>query len=249
MLKEERYQHIMDELQIRNRILLTDVAAKLEVSEDTIRRDLKELHDLGKLKRVHGGAIARSFNPFSFHREEIYDHPNKALIAQKAVSLLKNGQAYLITGGTTNLELVNLIPKEMHCTFFTPSLPVAMQLSQLPAVETILIGGRIVHDAQIATGEEAWNLLGRIKVDLCFLGAGHLDAAFGLSEFDRDVVELKRAMIKASKKVALLTLSAKLNSTQRYQVCGLDAVHVLATELHPDDPRLDKFRRPGLEIL
>lgn len=249
MLKEERHKHILDELNIRNRILLTDIASKLDVSDDTIRRDLKELHDLGKLKKVHGGAVAKSFNPFSFHQEEIYDHPNKALIAQKALPLLKNGQTILITGGTTNLEFVSMLPQDLSCSFFTPSLHIALQLSQFRNIETILIGGRIAHDARIATGGEALNLLNRIKTDLCFLGTGHLDIDFGLSEFDWDIVELKQAMMRAANKVVSLTLSVKLNSSQRYKVCDLKSIHTLITELDPGDAHLKNFHEQGLEII
>lgn len=249
MLKDERHQHILDELNIRNRILLTDIALQLDVSEDTIRRDLKELHDDGKLKKVHGGAIAKSFNPFSFHEEEIYDRANKVVIAEKALTLLKDGQANIITGGTTNLELISLIPKNLSCTFFTPSLHAAMQLSQFPNIDTILIGGKISPDAMVATGGEALNLLSRLHVDLCFLGTGHLDAAFGLSEFDWEIVELKQAIIRASRKVVSLTLSAKINSIQRYKVSDLNSIHTLITELNPADKKLEKFVKLGLEVM
>ncbi|MDJ1470852.1 DeoR/GlpR family DNA-binding transcription regulator [Xanthocytophaga flava] len=249
MLKEERHQHILSELNIRNRILLTDIAQKLQVSEDTIRRDLKELHEEGKLKKVHGGAVAKSFNPFSFREEEIYDRANKLLIAEKACTLIKDGQAILITGGTTNLELISLLPKNLRCTFFTPSLPVAMQLAQFPTIETILIGGKLSPDAMVTTGGEAFNLLNRLKVDLCFLGTGHLDVNFGLSEFDWEIVELKQALIRSSCKIISLTLSAKINSIQRYKVCDLSAIHMLITELDPFDEKLTPFRMSGLTIL
>lgn len=249
MLKEERHQHILDELNIRNRILLTDIALKLEVSEDTVRRDLKELHDEGKLKKVHGGAVAKSFNPFSFHEEEIYDRANKVVIAEKGLSLIKDGQSILITGGTTNLEFISLLPRTISCTFFTPSLHAAMQLAQFPNIETILIGGKISTDAMVTTGGEALNLLNRLRVDVCFLGTGHLDADFGLSEFDWEVVELKQALIRASRKVISLTLAAKTNSIQRYKVCELNAIHTLVTELDPGDRKLEKFRKRALEIL
>lgn len=249
MLKEERHVHILKELDIRNRILLTDIAAKLNVSDDTIRRDLKELHDAGRLKKVHGGAVSKSFNPFTFHEEGIYDRLNKVVISQKALSLIKDGQTILITGGTTNLEFISLLPPALDCTFFTPSLPAAMQLAQFPNIETILIGGRLSSDAQIATGGEALNLLSRIKVDLCFLGTGHLDADFGLSEFDWEIVELKRAVLKASRKTVSLTLSEKLNSIQRYKVADLSAIHTLVTELDPSDPKLSAFRKHVQEIL
>jgi DeoR family fructose operon transcriptional repressor len=248
MLKEERHQHILNELAIRNRILLTDIALKLDVSEDTIRRDLKELHDEGKLKKVHGGAVAKSFNPFRFHEEEIYDLANKVIIAEKALPYIKDGQTILITGGTTNLELIGLLPKTLACTFFTPSLHAAMQLAQFPNIETVLVGGKIATDAMVTTGGEALNLLNRLRADLCFLGTGYLDSDFGLSEFDWEVVELKQALIRSSRKVISLTLSAKINSIQRYKVCELNAIHTLITELDPADKKLEKFHKHGLEI-
>lgn len=249
MLKETRHDYILNEVRIRNRVLLSDIAKHLQVSEDTIRRDLKELDKQGKLKKVHGGAIAKSFTPFSFHQDEIYDHDKKSIIGSKALPFLKDGQLILITGGTTNLEFVSLIPEKIHLTFFTPSILIAMQLSKHPTVETILIGGRISKDAQVTLGTEAINTLNQINADVCFLGMGHLDANFGLSEFDREVVQLKQAMVRNSKKTVLLTLSAKLNSIQRYKICDTTAIHTLITELDPSDPSLDQYRNKGIEII
>lgn len=249
MLKEERHDHILNEVRLRNRVLLTDLAVRLNVSEDTVRRDLKELHAFGKLKKVHGGAIANSFTPFSFHQEEIYDHANKATIATKALPLIKNGQVILITGGTTNLEFINQLPGHIELTFFTPSLQIALQLSRHKNIDTILIGGKVSRDAQVTLGANALNTLAQIRADLCFLGTGHLDSNFGLSEFDWEVVQLKQAMILASKKVISLTLSAKLNSSQRYKICNIEKIHTLVTELDPQDKVLKSFRSHGLEIL
>ena len=249
MLKETRHDYILNEVRIRNRVLLSDLAQHLEVSEDTVRRDLKNLHDQGKLKKVHGGAVARSFVPFSLHQEEIYDHANKEIIAHKALPLLTNGQVILITGGTTNLEFVSLIPEGMHLTFFTPSLQIAMQLSQYEHIETILIGGKVSRHSQVTLGAEALKTLEHLTADLCFLGTGHLHAENGLSEFDWEVVQLKRAMIRSSKKIISLTISAKLNSTQRYRVCNTRDIHTLVTELNPQNEILKDFRKSGIEIL
>ncbi len=249
MLKEERHDFILNEVRIRNRVLLSDLAARLEVSEDTVRRDLTELHLLGKLKKVHGGAVAKSFTPFSFRQEEIYDHQNKQIIARKAARLLTHDMVVLITGGTTNLEFVTQLPEEIHLTYLTPSLQVAMQLGQLPHVDTILLGGKVAKDAQVTFGMDALRILSQTRADICFLGTGHLDPVNGVSEFDWEVVQLKKAMINSSRKIVLLTLSAKLNSTQRYQICGVNQIHTLITELHPQDPALADFRAVGLEII
>jgi DeoR/GlpR family transcriptional regulator of sugar metabolism len=249
MLKEERHQKILSELNIRNRILLGDFAKNLRVSEDTVRRDLKELHDLGKLKKVHGGAVAKSFHPFTYQREEVYDRPNKEIIAAKAAALIQPGAVVLITGGTTNLELIAHLPTTLHATFFTPSLQVATQLAQLTSIESILIGGKVSRDAQIALGADALNTLSQIRADICFVGTGHLDPHLGLSEFDWEVVQLKRAIIRSSKKVISLTLSAKLGSTQRYQVCAIQSISTLVTELDPTHPALHPYRQEGIEII
>jgi DeoR/GlpR family transcriptional regulator of sugar metabolism len=249
MLKEERHDFILNEVRIRNRVLLSDLARQLNVSEDTVRRDLTELHNQGKLKKVHGGAVAKSFTPFSFHQEEIYDHQNKQIIARKAARLLKKDMVVLITGGTTNLELVTQIPEDLHLTFFTPSLQVAMQLGQLPHVDTILLGGKVATDAQVTFGIDTLKTLSQTQADICFLGTGHLDPVNGVSEFDWEVVQLKKAMIDSSRKIVLLTLSAKLNSTQRYKICDVNQIHTLITELDPSHPALAQFQAVGLEIL
>jgi DeoR family fructose operon transcriptional repressor len=249
MLKQTRHDYILAEVRIRNRVLLADIATHLHVSEDTIRRDLKELDKLGQLRKVHGGAVAKSFYPFTYRKEDIYDHPNKLVIAKKAAALIEPGQVVLITGGTTNLELVTELPESLSATFFTPSLQVATQLSQHPKIEAILIGGKVSHEAQIAVGADAINTLSQIRADICFLGTGHVDPAHGLSEFDWEVVQLKKAMIRAAKRIVSLTLSAKLNSSQRYQVCPIQSIHTLITELAPDNDLLLPYKREGLEII
>ena len=241
MLREARQSFILNELKIRNRVLLVDIAQRLSVSEDTIRRDLKEMDGKGQLTKVHGGAIAKSFYPFSYNKGDIYDQPNKELIANKAVSLIRSGQTALITGGTTNLEFISKLPADLSATFFTPSLQAATQLAKHPSVEVILIGGKVSREAQVSLGADAVNALSQIKADLCFLGTGYVDLANGLSEFDWDVVQLKKAMIRSSNKIISLILSAKLNSAQRYQVCPIQSIHTLVTELDPGDPMLKDY--------
>jgi DeoR/GlpR family transcriptional regulator of sugar metabolism len=249
MLKEERHSYILRQVNVRNRVLLTDIAQQLNVSEDTVRRDLKQLDEEGKVKKVHGGAISNSFHLYSYREEAIYAHENKSVIARKVQSLLTEGQTILMTGGTTNLEVAHNLPKDFRGTIFTPSLPVAMQLTEYPEVEVIFIGGTLSHDAQIALGGEAVSKILQLKADICLLGTGYLDPSFGLSEFDWEVVQLKKAMIQSSKRIVSLTISEKINSAQRYQVCPIQSIHTLVTELSPDDAFLQPFRDQSIEIL
>jgi DeoR family transcriptional regulator, fructose operon transcriptional repressor len=249
MLREERYQYIINEVKIRNRVQLIDIAKKLEVSEDTVRRDLNFLDEQGKLKKVHGGAVANSFHLYTYREDQIYAHESKSVIAAKAIDQLKEGNVVVMSGGTTNLEVARLMPNDLKITVFTPSLPIAMQLLVHEAIEVIFVGGKLSHEAQISVGGDAIRTLQQVKADVCFMGTGNLDVNHGLTEFDWDVVQLKKGMIESAKRVMVLTISEKINSAQRFNVCPVTSIHTLITELQSDDKILQEFKEKGLEIL
>lgn len=248
MLKEERHQKILSEVALHSRILLTDIADDLNVSVDTIRRDVKELDKKQRIKKVHGGAISLGFvshNPLT----EVYSMTEKKCIAKKAVELIKDGAVILIDGGTTCMEFVRQIPLNIHITCFTLSLPVVFEIINKPNVEIIFIGGKIFKDGQMAIGASAINNLSQVRLDYSFIGTGYVDPIHGLTEFDWDIVQLKKAIIKASKKTVLLSISEKFNSQQRYKTADINAINTMITELDPKDPKLAAFQNLGISIL
>jgi len=249
MAKKDRHKIVLREVQLHNRVLLNDLATLLEVSPDTVRRDIIELDGKQKLIRVHGGAQAISYQPYNYNAHEIYFHQEKMKIAAKAVPLIKENSISLMSGGTTNLELARILPDELTATFFTPSLPIAMQLLEHADIEVIFLGGRLSRSTQIALGGNVLNSLANIKFDNCFLGTSYLDPDQGLTEFDWEVVQLKKAMISSSRKIISLTISEKFGSTQRYKVCDIESIHTLVTELDATDQKLKQFLNKGLEIL
>ncbi len=249
MLKEERHQFILNEVRIHNKVLLTDIADLLKVSVDTVRRDIKELHNSDQLKKVHGGAVSLGFNTYNPIGKKVYSLEKKSQIAEKAITLIKEGQVILLSGGTTNLELARRLPSKMQLTCFTPSLPIAVQLLTKPNVEVIFIGGRLSKDSQITVGGSAINMLSEIKVDICFLGTNSIHPIQGLTEFDWEIVQMKKAMIHSSRKVVSPCISEKIGSLQRYKICGAEDVDVLITELEPWDVKLDAFKTMNLQLL
>ena len=116
MLKEERQQLILNEVDLHNRVLLVDIAEQLEVSIDTIRRDVKELDADSKLRKVHGGAISLGYSHTATRSNNVYALQEKISIAGKAISLIKEGSVIFIDGGTTCLELARQIPPKLHIT-------------------------------------------------------------------------------------------------------------------------------------
>jgi DeoR/GlpR family transcriptional regulator of sugar metabolism len=248
--KQERKDIIIREVSIHNRILLRDLAEALRVSSDTIRRDIRELDGQGLLKQVHGGAIANGYQLKQPElKSEVYAARSKQRIAAKAVRLIPSGSINLVSGGTTNLELIRQLPPKLTATFFTSSIPIALELMSRPGIELNFLGGRMNADAQIALGGATINTLAEIRVDNLFLGTGYLDADFGLSEFDLEIVELKKAMIRSARRVISLTISEKLDTCNRYQVCDLSAIDILVTELDTSHPRLDAYRLPTLQLI
>lgn len=248
MLKRERQEYILRKLNLHNRALSSDLSTEISVSEDTIRRDLNELADLGKLIKVHGGALSNSFHK-SFLRTDIFKLAAKKLIAQKAVQLIKDGMFVLTSGGTTIIEMVRMLPDDLHATFFTASIPAAYAYIQHPKIELILIGGKISKSSHIAVGGEAISKISEIKPDLCFLGVNAVDIDKGITDNDWEVVQLKKAMIENSQKTVVLTISDKINTTQRLKICGCEEIDTLITELDPDSEIFKPFQKKQITIL
>ncbi len=248
MLKKERQAYILRQVCLHNSVLSADLSISINVSEDTIRRDLNELAENGKVIKVHGGALSKSFNSF-YLRSDVYNVDSKQIIAEKAANLIKDGMFILTGGGTTIIEMARLLPENLKATFLTGSIPAAYEYAQHPNIEVIFIGDKIAKKSQIAVGGEAITLIKHIKADLCFLGINALDPEHGITDNDWDVVQVKKAMIAASAQTVVLTISEKLHSYQRIRIGGIDEINILITELDPSNRMLDPFRLNSLTIL
>ena len=141
MLKAERHKYIITKLAEEHRVNTIQLAVDLDVSEDSIRRDLNKLHEKGLLEKVYGGGIPVAEKNKSVFDILITNEDKKKEIAAKALSLLHDGQVIIMSGGTTNLIFSQLIPPLLKATIYTYSLPIAMQLSQYPNIDLIFLGG------------------------------------------------------------------------------------------------------------
>lgn len=242
MLKEERQAYIIHQINLHNKVLSSDLSVQLNVSEDTIRRDLNELAENGQVIKVYGGALSKSFQ-FPFQDGNVYAKENKKKIASKALTLINSGMTVLIGGGTTMIELARLIPNDLQCTFFTISPLVAMELAEKDNIEVFLLGGKLSRNTNIVTGSQVINELSDLHVDLCLLGTNSLSIEEGITDSDWEVVQIKRAMIKCSKNLAILSIAEKLNSNQKMRVAPLKEVSYLVTDLEPNDTHLKDFAK------
>lgn len=250
MLKKERQAFILHRLNLHNKVLVTDVCNEIGVSEDTIRRDLQELADAGRLIKVHGGALSMAFNEVQFSTTNVYAHAKKVVIANKAMRLITDGMFILTSGGTTILEFVRNLPMNLKATIMTGSIPVINAcLAYHPLIEIIVIGDKLNKDAKLTVGTDAIEQIERVNASLCFLGTNAIDTLHGITDNDREVVRVKRAMVDSSMKVICMTISEKLETYQPLQVCKLNKIDYLITELDPGDAKLQPFVSLGVTVL
>ncbi len=249
MQKRERQDIIVEEVRVHRNVSSNFLARKLKVSEDTIRRDLNELDKKGLIMKIHGGAVSTIQKLYHYNEDMIFNREAKNTISKKAASLMKDGMVIIISGGTTNLMLAKQFPKDLKATVYTYSLPIAMQLLEHPSIEVIFIGGKINKKSMVTVGIDVVQLLSGLSADICFIGVSSINISNGITDEGYEVSLVKKAMIAASDKIIALADSTKLNVRQNYNVCGLNEIHTLITELNPKDNKLRTFRSKNLETM
>jgi DeoR/GlpR family transcriptional regulator of sugar metabolism len=249
MLKQERHAYILRQVDLHNRVLSSSLSNEMQVSEDTIRRDLQELADAGRIIKVHGGALSRSFNNFYDNHNPIYSRQGKKVIARKAASLIKDGMFVLTSGGTTIQEMARALPPDLRATFITGSIPAAIEYMHHPAIDVILIGDKLSKNAKITVGGDAIARIRQIRADLCILGINAIDVKHGVTDNDWDAVQVKKAMIESAEKVICVSILEKTDTCQPIQICPLEDIDILITESDPENPVLKPYKDAGIRIM
>ncbi|WFP74461.1 DeoR/GlpR family DNA-binding transcription regulator [Mesorhizobium sp. WSM4906] len=249
MLTEERHQFIRDRLAAEGKVLAGELASRFGVSEDTVRRDLRELAKTGQLRRVYGGAVALApFAAATISQRSGHAVEEKLRLAKAAVGVLASGQTLFIDGGTTNEAIARAIPRDIELTVATNSLGVASALADLPRVELIMVGGRYVRDLGTCVGGDTLAAVAQLGADLFFLGSCGLDASRGVTAFDSAEAEVKRAMARNSAGIVIAATNDKLATAAPYRVAASDAIRHLVVEKTAPYAILADFERLGAEI-
>ena len=230
MLTVERRQAILARLERDGRIVASELVTSLGVSEDTVRRDLRDLAEQGLLHRVHGGALPSAPSAGSFESRLEVAHEEKVALADAALPLLEGARVIVLDGGTTALELARRLPPAFGGTVVTNAPPVASVLASHPKVEVILVGGRLLKDAQVAVGAAAVEALHTVRADVCVLGICSLHPDVGVTTLDNEEAHVKRAMVACSGEVIALATADKLRTASPWVVARLADVDHLVTD-------------------
>ncbi len=249
MLAVERRQQILDVLARDGRVVAAQLAVTLEVSQDTIRRDLQELADTGLLQRVHGGALPRNLTPLGYAERARQAPAAKRALARAAARLLRHGTVITLAGGTSVVELAREVPHDLQATIFTTSAPVAIELASRPGVDVHVVGGRFEKAALESAGPVAVDALRAVQADLCFFGVWAIHPDVGVSVGHVDDVPTLRAMIAAAAEVVAVATADKLGTTTPFIVAPVEELTHLVTERSAAEALVSPYERAGLTVL
>lgn len=225
----ERRQLIVEIARESGRVSVVDLAAQLQVAQETVRRDLAELEIQGLITRVHGGALPADRIEFEgdVGSRRARNPEEKARIARRAVEEIHDAETIFLDEGSTATYVAKALDPQHPLTVVTASVPVVLTAHAHPLITVVLLGGTVRSRSIAASGELASRMLGDLVIDVAFLGTNGISIRHGLTCPDLSVAAVKRAAIVSARRVVLVTDSTKfgLNSFASFgTINDLDAI-------------------------
>jgi DeoR/GlpR family transcriptional regulator of sugar metabolism len=248
MLTKQRKQAILALLKKKGQVVAKEISRSMDVSEDTIRRDLRELAQAGLLQRVHGGALPSSPAMADFAGRESIAPEGKVAIGRAAARMIRRGQVVILDGGTTAKQIARHIPRELKATIVTHSPTIALELLHHPEIEVILIGGRLFKHSVVAVGATAVEAIAKLHADTYFMGVAGIHPKTGLTTGDFEEAAVKRALSQAAADTFVLASTEKLNAASPYSIVPLDAISGIITERSASPQSLRPFEKLKIPI-
>jgi len=230
MLAAQRRDLLLDRLRMDGRIIAKDLAVELGISEDSIRRDLRELAAAGLCQRVYGGALPASPAIADYTARQEVAVSGKQRVAAAAAALVEPDTTVILDGGTTTLAVVHALPRDLRATVITHSPTVASALGGHPDVEVYLIGGRLFKHSMVACGAAAMEAASGLHADLFLLGVTGVHPEAGLTTGDADEAAMKRALAHQAADTYVLASSEKIGTASRFAVLPLSEVAGVITD-------------------
>ena len=237
MLVAERHSRIVTSLRSATVASTEDLAQQLDVSAETIRRDLVILEQQGVLTRVRGGA-AIGLPSFAGPEAPFADRTDlaaeaKERIGRAAAALAPSGGTMVIDVGTTALAVARALPPDATGTIATCSLLAAVELAERPGIEVLVSGGRLRAGDLALSNSTASRFFADFYADVAFLGSGGVDATAGLTDFHLDEASTRRAIITNSAASYVLADANKLGRVAPHRVSSLYGLTGLVTDQEP----------------
>ena len=254
--QESRLTAILGMLQQTGTVSVEDLRTSLDVSVVTIRRDLGILEERGLLRRTHGGAEPIEplfYEPFrndrSFQAQVSRFAAEKRRIGRAAAALIKPGETIALTPGTTTTEVIRGIPHNHNITVVTNTVNIAMELSKRKDISVFVTGGYLRGDWFSLIGPTAMHALDQLVVNVLFIGADGIDAAWGATCFNNDEAALNGTMVKHAQRRVAVVDHSKFGVVAGWRICQSSDLNVLITDTGASDEAITPFQKLGIEVV
>ena len=248
MLTQQRKLLLLERLAADGRVIAKDLAAELGLSDDTIRRDLRELAAEGRLQRVHGGALPVAPAEANYEDRQQISSDSKQRVGSSAAGLVKPHSVVIIDGGTTARQLVRHLPYDLECTVVTHSPTIAVALAEHTLVKVLMIGGVLFRHSMVNVGAATVESVSQIRADCYFMGVTGVSIKEGLTTGDLEEAHVKRALSARAAETVVLASEEKLNVASPYVVMPLSSATGIVLDGNTAPSLLKKFTQCGLDV-
>ena len=251
MLAIERKNEILSILQKEQRVLVSELSQRYNVTEETIRRDLEKLEREGFVKKTYGGAVLNKNISVDLPLKirEKTNRKEKLAIAQKVAELVEEGECIMLDSSSTSLMIAQSLKKKEKLTVITNSVEVLIELSGCEGIQVISTGGTLRDSSLSLVGKAASDILSRYNVDKAILSCKGLDMHKGVTDSHEMEAEVKMSMRACAKTTILAADSSKLDSVYFIKVMDLEPGDILVTNQLPNKEWRDYLERKQVRLI
>lgn len=248
MLTSQRKKTLLQRLAREGHLVAKDLAQEWAVSEDTVRRDMRELALAGKLQRVHGGALPASAAVGDLQARSQVSTDEKVALGRAGAALIQPGQLVILDGGTTALQVARHLSPELRATIVTHSPTVAVALAAHPHIEIIMLGGRLFRHSMVNVGAAAMEAAALLRADMYFMGVTGVHPDAGLSTGDAEEAAVKRCLHQRAAETVVLASSEKLMAASAFVIAPLAAASTVLVPADTPASTVKALKRAGVSV-
>ena len=237
---KQRKDVILEQVYRNGHVLVKDLAVELRISEATVRRDLKTMADAQELELIYGGATLKRHADFSFRSKNISNVEAKRRIGELAVNLIHDGDQIFLDSGTTTFQMAGLLKGKRSLSVIANSIRLAEELSAIPDVNIIMLGGQYRVDRMDTIGPLAMEAMEQLRGYRAFIGADGVGMDFGLAASDIESSHLYRLAVRHARETILVLDHTKVESPSLYKIVGWESISTVVTDQAPS-PEWQEF--------
>ena len=246
---KQRKDFILDRLCRNGHVLVKELAVEIGISEATVRRDLKTMADAHEVELVYGGATLSRHSDFSFHSKNMRNVEAKRIVGELAVNLIQDGDQIFLDSGSTTFQMAAALKGKRSISVIANSIRLAEELSGIPDVNVIMLGGQYRAERMDTVGPLAMETMEQLRGYRAFIGADGVSMDFGPAASDIESSHLYRLAVRHARETILLLDHTKFEVASLYKIVEWDAISTVVTDRTPTPEWMEFFRAKTITVV